>query len=311
MKPLRQYFSLRFTLLKRHIVEFGVNPIVGFGLGLILFYGLSYQLFTKTPFAGYLYVFVAVSFLFAYAETERNNFLRFTFPGKSFRTIRIVENIVLSTPFLIFLLGKGQWLPVCILTVVSLVLAFVNAPLKYTLILPTPFYQKPFEFIVGFRTYFGLFVLAYSLTGIAVVYQNFNLGVFSLLLIFLTCLSFYNEPEKEFFVWVHTLKPGPFLLDKIKTALFFSTLLCLPTALTLLLFFTPYFVAIMGFWLLGYCYLLTILLAKYAAYPQKMSIGQAILAGCSFILPPMLLFIAPYFYLHAVKKLKVLLDATN
>ena len=307
METLQQYFRLQFTILKRQITDFGVNPLVGFIIGLIVFYSLSYQLFTKTGYASYIYIFIALSIVFAYSETNRNEFLQFTFPGKSFRKIRMVENVGTIIPFIIFLLLKGQWISLFILTVVSIVLSFVRVRQKYGLTIPTPFYKKPFEFIVGFRAFYGLFFVAYFLTVMSIIYQNFNLGIFSLLLSCLICLSFYNSPENEFFVWIHHLKPHQFLLDKIKTALLFSTMLCIPIVLTLLLMFSTYFVTIIGFLLLGYCYLLTMIFAKYSTYPHKMDIVQAIGIACSITMPPLLLFIAPYFYFQSIKKLKVFL----
>jgi len=43
---------------------------------------------------------------------------------------------------------------------------------------------------------------AYFLTIMGISVGNFNLGVFSLLVIFLTSFSFYTQPDSQFYVWI-------------------------------------------------------------------------------------------------------------
>jgi hypothetical protein len=64
----------------------------------------------------------------------------------------------------------------------------------------TPFSKKPFEFTAGFRKTFYVFLIAYVLTYIQVSVGNFNLGVFSVLLIGITCFSYYSKVENDYFV---------------------------------------------------------------------------------------------------------------
>ena len=124
-----------------------------------------------------------------------------------------------------------------LLVVLSVFITLLNSKSGSSLTIPTPFYKKPFEFIAGFRATVIAFFVAYFLTAMAIVYQNFNLGIFSLLFIFLVCLSFYNEPENVFYIWVHKLKATGFLYNKIQTAIIFSSLLTLPALTALAIFF--------------------------------------------------------------------------
>ena len=212
MKPLQQYFGLQITLLKRQLTDFGVNPLVGFMVILLGFYALSFYLFSKTEYAGYIYVLLAIIIIFKNSDTNRNEFLRFIFFKKYYLCIRMTENVITAIPFLIFLLYKKEAYPFLLLLLLAVLATLVNTHKKGSITIPTPFNKKPFEFIVGFRTLVAAFFIAYFLTCIAVRYQNFNLGLFSLAFIFLVCLSFYNEPEDTFYVWVYTLTTHQFLL---------------------------------------------------------------------------------------------------
>ena len=80
--------------------------------------------------------------------------------------------------------------------------------------MPTPFSKNPFEFTTGFRRTLLIFPLAYALTVIAINVDNLNLGIFSILLIFLIVLSFYSKPEEEYYVWVHADTPKSFFEEE-------------------------------------------------------------------------------------------------
>ncbi|MCB0664046.1 MAG: hypothetical protein KDC24_14970, partial [Saprospiraceae bacterium] len=64
---------------------------------------------------------------------------------------------------------------------------------------------------------------------------------------------------------------------------------------------------ILGLQALGYLYLGTLILGRYAGYPKEMGIPQALLLGFSVWFPPMLVIIIPIFYKQAVKRLQLIL----
>lgn len=305
---LLNYFNLQFILLKRQLIDFGLQPWLGFLIVLITFYGFSIYLFTTTTFANYIYAILATGLVFKHNEIKKNNFLKFTFTISFYYKIRLLENLITIAPFILFLCIYKAFYSALIVLFISMVLIFYNNGKQFSLTIPTPFYKKPFEFIVGFRSWFLIFALSYFLTAMSVIYQNFNLGIFSLILAFLVCFSFYNEPESEFYVWVHKLSVNKFLFDKIKTAILFSTLITLPITLVMLYFFKQNIHAIIGFQLLGYCYLVTIILAKYSTYPQKMNLPQGVLFAISIAIPPFLLGLIPFFYMQSAKRLKDILE---
>jgi hypothetical protein len=136
---------------------------------------------------------------------------------------------------------------------------------------------------------------------------NFNLGVFSLLLIFFLATTYYTSPEKEYFVWIYKLTPRGFLIDKIKTALWFSTLLCLPVTIALCFFFLKNIHIVLGLQVLCYLYLATMILAKYSRFPGQVNLPEIGIMALSIWFPPILLGIIPYFYIKSVKRLQEIL----
>lgn len=307
MTSIRSYFALQFTMLKRQLKDFGIEPLTACIIIAVLFTAGSYFLFYRSSYAAYIYVLTALAIVFRYNEPGRNDFLKFIYTKKIYTILRLAENLLTVLPFAIFLFFKQYMIPALVLLLLAAVASLFTTRNNYSFILPTPFYKRPFEFTAGFRTVVLVFILAYCITAIAVINQNFQLSLFTLLFIFLTCLSFYNEPEDIFYVWIHAQTVHGFLLGKIKTAILYATLLTLPVIVTLLIFFKNEWLLIAAVQLLGYIYLLAALLAKYSAFPGKIGLPQGILLVLSIIIPPMLLGTIPFFYLQSQKRLNAIL----
>lgn len=305
---MKYYFGLQFRILNRSLRDFGLHPIVGYLLMAAAFVGLSLYLFSTTEFAEYLIILLAISTLLKQSETRRNDFLKSCFSLKSYFKIRLIENILLALPFLILLIFKDCYLSAAVLIPVSIMLAFLNFENKFQITLPTPFYRRPFEFIIGFRNTFYIFFFSYFLTFMAISVGNFNLGIFALILVFVVCFTFYTSPENDFFVWIYASGPKGFLFDKIKIALLHSTILSLPIVVSLGIFFTANLDAILAFQALGYLYLTTVVLAKYSAFPDKMNLPQGFLLAFSLWLPPLLVGVIPYFYSLSIRRLNEILE---
>jgi hypothetical protein len=301
------YFSLQLRMLNRHLINFGLEPVIGYLLSIAVFIGGSEYLFYKITFAPYLYLLIALSTVLRYSEKERNDFLCFTFPLGKYYLIRIVENSLAVLPFSLFLLYKQFFLAAILLPLLSACFVFINGHAPKAIALPTPFFKKSFEFIIGFRKNVLIFMVCYLLAIIAVIYNNFNLGIFSVGLSFLICFSFYGEPETEFYVWIHKAGPRRFLWNKIRTGFLFSSLICLPTTVLLLFFFTAQYAILLGLLALGYSYLLTIILGKYAVFPNRMNLFQLILLVLCVWFLPLLIGVMLLFYIQSIKRLKEIL----
>ncbi len=304
---LKEYFSLQYKMLERKLRESGIHPALGVVLAIVSFVLVSDYIFSQSEFAKYIVILTALGLLAKVSEIKRNDFLKIVFGNKRSRPIRVVENVLISIPFIILLLFHLAYLESMALLTISIILAFYTFKNTNNYSLPTPFSKKPFEFTVGFRNTFFIFPLAYTLTIIAISINNMNLGIFSMLIVFLVSLSFYIKPENEYYVWCHSFEPAKFIFEKIKTATFYSALLVLPITISLILFYPLNAVMILSYMAIGFAFLWTMILVKYSAYPNEMNLPEGILIALCINFPPLLLLLIPFFYIKAINKLKVLL----
>jgi hypothetical protein len=290
-------------MMNRRLRDFGLNPVIGYVLSLALFAGFSVFLFSKTGYAVYIYLSIPVFLSFNLSEVPRNDFLRRCFSDKKYKMVRILENGLVAVPFIAFLLYKQCFLATSCLVGIITLCSLVNTRAGYSFVLPTPFSRRPFEFTVGFRNTFYLFLASYCLTAIAISVDNFNLGVFALLLIYLTAGTYYTKLENEYYVWSYSLSPVRFLVHKMKTGLVYSSMLSLPVLLFLGIFYPQNTGILLLFALSGYLFILLMLSAKYAAYPNEINVLQIILIIISLSFPPLFILIIPYFSYQSINKL--------
>ena len=304
---MKAYFKLQFTMLNRHLVAYGIEPFLAFTIVPVLFYFASLKLFQNIDFAEYIYLFSAVFLTFKLSESNRNIFLKQCFSKFKYMQLRILENSIVALPFLVFLLYKDRLLTSLILLFITFLLPIFQFEIKSNFTLKTPFYKNPFEFTVGFRNTFFVFLGAYFLTYEAIKSNNLNLGIFALLLCLLVCLSFYLKPEDKFFVWIFALTPKEFITYKLRIMLLYTTLICLPITISLSVFFLDKIWIIIGMQCLAYFYSYTGMLAKYFSFPDEISIKQGIIFAFLVWLPPLLIIILPYLYFQSIKKLNKIL----
>lgn len=286
----------------------GIEPLFAYIILSIGFVTVSVFLFYKSAFAIYIYLLAALAGIANLSETRRNEFLKLCFGDSKLKKIRIAENLAATIPFLIFLSCRQLFFPALVLTILSILLALVNFRTTVNFVIPTPFYKKPFEFTVGFRNSFYLVAAAYALTIIAVAADNFNLGIFAMLLVFAITLTYYTKPENEYYVWAYSLSAKRFLLEKIKTATLFSAALVFPIAVMLGIFFSQSIVLLLVFYLAGWAFLIYMIVSKYATYPNELNITQAILLVICIGFPPLLIFMIPYFFRKSENRLTSLLQ---
>jgi len=305
---MKAYFQLQIKILNRRMIDFGLPILIGYTILPFVFVLLSNYLFEKTEFANYIYGLLAVSFVSKLSEPKRNDFLKSIFNKYNYKKLRILENIIYCLPFTLFLIYQKQFLFSVILNLCVTIIMLFNFSTNLNVTIPTPFSKNPFEFTVGFRKTFYVFPIAYFLTYISVTVGNFNLGVFSMLLIGITCFSYYSKTENEYFVWNYNLSSKEFLLEKMKTCLTYFSILSLPIIITLGISFFNQIDILIVFIFLCYAYLTTIIFAKYSSFPNEMNMSKVILIGLSFMFPPILLIFIPLFYSQSIKKLNTILN---
>jgi hypothetical protein len=123
---MKDYFDLQLVMSNRKIKEAGINPVLGFLLGLIVFVILSEYIFYKTEFAKYLVILVCFSFQFKLSKNSRTDFLLSTFGDKSKNKIRVLENLIVCIPFVSILAYKNLFFEVFILILCSIILALFS-----------------------------------------------------------------------------------------------------------------------------------------------------------------------------------------
>lgn len=305
---MKDYFNLQFVMTNRKIKEAGFHPLLAYLLGLASFVLLSQFFFYKTEFAKYLMMLVCIGLQFKLSKLDRTDFLLSTFGNSIKKKIRISENLLVCIPFLSMLVYKNNFIEASILFVMSIILATFSFQQTNNFTIPTPFSKRLFEFSVGFRKSFFIFPIAYALIVIAIYVDNLNLGIFSILLIFLTSLSYYTKPEPEYYVWIHSESPRAFLKNKVLSATKNTTLILIPILMSLLICFPIRFEILLLTFLMGMLFLWTIILAKYAAYPRSINLPEGILIAFCLYFPILLLAIIPFFYYKSINKLKLILN---
>jgi len=298
-------------MLDRHIKAFGLPILVGYLLAIVAFIGLSFLIFYKTGYAVYLYIFIGLGSVARLSEIQRNDLLKSSFRKKEYKQIRILENALLAFPFVLILAIKLEFVAIFVLIISASLMALINYRTTFSKTILTPFGKYPFEFTVGFRKIFYLFGLAYFLVFMAVWVDNFNLGAFALMLVFVLIFSFYSVPEQSYFVWIYSKNTKQFLGHKIKILLRYTTWLALPVFIMMSIFFWDKFAVLVLLMLLGYVYVLGIVLAKYGSYPSQINIPDGFLIAMSFFFPPLLLALIPFFLRKSLRQLNLFLDDNN
>jgi hypothetical protein len=304
---MKSYFLLRFKICNRTLKALGMPPFIGYFLLLFAFYLGSNALFEKTTYAlpFYFGIFLfSISKLFSRKEID---FLKICFGKTKTIQLRTITYFLVAVPFVLFLVYKKNNIGIVGILIISQLFSLITLKRRQIKSLPTPFYQHPFEFSVGFRkTYYFIPILFFMLyKGIEV--GNYNIFLATIIALFVGLGSYYGTPENDYYVWNFNKNPHEFLSYKLRIAFRYSFYFILPIS-GFYLYFTPenwetYFYFIV----LCYLFLVAMIISKYAAYPNKIAIPQAIFFGFCIYFPILLIGYIPYYYKQATKQLNDLL----
>jgi len=120
-------------------------------------------------------------------------------------------------------------------------------------------------------------------------------------------MSYYFRPEHKYFVWIYSENSKGFIKRKILSSFVCAFLLTGPGMISICLAFPEYIMATIALYATSYVFLASIILAKYSAFPDEISLPQGILYAISLWFPPMLIFVLPVFYKQAKRKLDLIL----
>lgn len=304
---MKFYFVLRCRLISRYLADSGINPVLLCLIILISFVMLSQYLISKTTYAHYAYALVPVILASGLSSVERNIFLRSCFSDHQYNGIRLIENSLVALPFVIMLAVNLRFTGALIAILFSSLLSVIRVSPRYHVVIPTPFYRFPFEFLVGFRKAFPMIVIAYIFAGIAIAVANFNLGVFSLILLLLICLSFYMEPESKFYVWCYSMTSTEFILSKLKVLIIYMSMLTFPVLIALVVAFSDRYMGLLAVQVVGYISACAALLAKYSWFPRRLPLPHLIIFTIAVIFVPSVIVLIPYYYFKSRSALKEIL----
>ena len=304
---LRYYLTLQFNRLQRRLRELGVQPVLGITLGVLVFVLLSKYLFYQVAAAKWVYAFAAIYTLSSLGHPQRVRPLRTLFTKADYLKLRLFENLALVIPFVCYLVYEAEFWLALGLAVSGMLLIFIGGLGSIGNVIPTPFGKTPFENTVGFRKSFLLIGVIYFVLVKAIQVGNFNLGVACLGAIFFLMMSFHMKPEVTHFVWIFSCDETTFLKRKLITAASCATLIAAPALLVLGIVFPGQILLSLLVFFVGQLFLLSMVLAKYSAYPNEINVPQGILYALSLWFPPMLPVVCVMFYRKAKMNLKSIL----
>lgn len=262
-------------------------------------------LFRVTAMAEWFYAAAALLLVWRLSEGRRNDFLKSSFPR--YFALRLVENLLAAAAFIVFLITRAEFLAAAVLLILSAALAFVRSGRMVSIVIPTPFSRRPFEFCVGFRSSFLFIGLAYFCGAMAVAHDNYNVGLAALGLLWVVILSYYVKLESEYYVWSFAMSARRFLLEKMKIAWLYSAILSAPIILMLGVSWPDRIGWALLLMICGAACVATMIAAKYSSFPHGIGLPAGVILLVSLSFPPLLLVAFPMFYLRAVRELTTIL----
>ena len=123
---MKYYFLLQYKRLYRLIEENGINPYLVYVAVILLFVVLSEQLFEKTEYAGFIFLVMALGSINNLGSKSRNEFLKRCFFNWQYMRIRLIENLLIAMPFVLFFLYKKQCFNALAVVFIGAAMSFFN-----------------------------------------------------------------------------------------------------------------------------------------------------------------------------------------
>ncbi len=298
---MKYYFQLQLLRLHRLLKESGFHPTIAYILFTVFFVVISHLTINSIEKGHWIYILLTI---YLFSKLQNPTLASLIFSRNDLRKMRICEAVIFSVPFSIMLLANHFFLEVIILFLSISASSLFRLSTKFSFTIPTPFYRRPFEFIIGFRKTWPLLLVTLGLCSIALTVKNYNLTIFSIVIAYLNFSAFYSKSEHELFVWVYSINPQQFLLEKVKTAFLFSIISTIPMILATYVVFPENWMATTLLLLLGSVLPILGILNKYSYFPSHGELINSILIGFSLLFPPFLLFMVPYLINKATNNLR-------
>lgn len=298
---MKYYLHLQLLRFNRLLRESGFRPTVAYILLAAFFVVISHLTINLIEKGHWIYISLAI---YLFLKLQNIAMVNLIFSNRELRKLRLFEAIIFSVLFSIMLLVNQFYLEGTLLIFSVSVSSIFCININLSLRVPTPFYKRPFEFIIGFRKTWAMLFVTLCLCSIALTVKNYNLILFSTALVYLNFSAFYSKSEHEFFVWIYSMNPQKFLLEKVKTALLFSLFSTMPIGIATYVVFPENWMATTLLLLLGSALPILGILNKYSYFPSHSELINSILIGFCLLFPPFLLFMVPYLINKATNNLR-------
>jgi len=268
------------------------------------FFFITFKLLGGFAFGEYIYSGLALTISSSMTDPKKYDFIKSISSKSDYRIIRFAEQLIIFSPFIIgyFIFGWYFLGAILLLTAIVISVSYFNFKLPYSL--PTPYGHRPFEFTRGFRGGVLLIIAAYILVPIGISVDNFNLSLSSITVIGLISGNYFIQPEPRFYIWIHSIEPKRFLIEKTKTILYYGLMTIAPIVITLSVYDASRIGSIVLITLAMIAFIEMCMLAKYIAYPSEINLVAGLAMVGSILFPPLMLVIIPIFYIKAVQRLE-------
>lgn len=312
------YISLRLKQFARFFSFNGIHPFIGMIILFLLFTIVSVAIFQKLPYAVWVYLVLALFSLLELQPPMMNAMLRHQVRPGTFFKAKLLENILIVIPFVVFLGCKMQWGAAALLLLIVVPYSYYSFSLPKAKLraLPSPFPAHAFEYHNMFRMVMPVYVIYLLLLVVGVISGNFYVMLVPFFLLLFVMQMAYGLPEDVSYIWLYRCTAARFLQKKLLVLLLSYSCTFLPFLLTALIFYTSSFgIAVLCF-ITGLIALTGALFIKYQFYPSVLvtQITQLIFFGfavSAIASPPVfiiiLLFIA-FSYARAKRNLKSILQ---
>ncbi len=304
MKFIAYYLKLEWKLINRKLIKVGFNLTVFWIVVPALFSLIAWNLVQKDTISAWV-LLGGFSLLFQVPPSKtHHDFLDSNIGKLKIALIRITRNLLLSIPLVLLFAAFYKWQQILALIVLALLFSQFKTPQINFFTIPTPYKKYPFEFIIGFRRFFWIWLILPPAVWLSSTYNNFSIALFALSIIMLIHIQFYNVQEPVWYIWNEAKTPSEFLFHKFKIGTICTVITnTIPTILVGIFLPESAWIAAALFAL---ALIMTIfsILSKYAWIPNQISTLQGILFACNLFFPPLLLFSIPYLYKKAENNLK-------
>lgn len=289
------------------VCSLGLHPLINYSIIIAGFAGVSHTLFLHQTRYLAAYVLIVLQLLSMQSKPAYNEFLKQQYSRRDYYRIRLLENLITALPFVLMLFFSANYYLALGVLFASVFFALRSKRVSWQIVIPTPFFRHPFEFIAGFRLSWWLVLGGYYLTYISIIHANFGIGIFVIYALGVLTALFHSYPEDMHYVWIFNCKASEFLRYKLLVAWAYTSLLSLPVLLALGLAYPDKLGLIFAAYGLSLAVVATGVFSKYAAFPHELSLREGLPLMFAIMFPPLLLLMVPYFYLNASKHLQEIL----